>query len=288
MGSPGDQAFLRFPIQLPDMPPGMVNVADRVDGRAFRVGDLDLLAQLVAFYTATNEGATRREVLRLRSDLQVLRRQAAQVAEQERQRLSRELHDDVGHAITTAILGLDMKAQAFRTGSAGRKALVAARGVLAECADHIHEFAFHLRPRVLTDLGLLPALRGLARRVRETADIDVRITVVGREHRLDEETELTAFRIAQEALTNALKHAQASHIAINVEYGDIGLELEIRDDGAGFVPDDLGAERGLSGHGLPGMKERAQLVGGVLEIASQAGVGTAVWARLPILENEPW
>ncbi len=287
MGGEGAQAYVRFPIALPDGETGVVNVVDRLDGQSFGLNDLELLADLVGFYATAHESASWREVLRLRTELQDARRQLNQVAEQERQRLSRELHDDVGHAITTAILGLDMRAQVFRSGSTGRKAVVAAREVLSECADHVHEFAFQLRPRVLTDLGLAPALRGLARRMRQSTGIDVVITVQGPERRLSEEIELAAFRIAQEAMTNALKHAQATRLTVLVTYGTIELDLKVRDNGAGFDPDGLAISRGVSGQGLPGMRERAQLEGGVLEVNSSSGDGTSIWARLPTLENEP-
>ncbi len=285
-----EQAFLWQPVVLPDGISGVVGVADRIDGRPFGESDRETLDQLVRFYVTTYDDTAWREVRRLRAELKEARRQANQIAEQERDRLSRELHDDIGHAITTAILGLDIKSQAFRAGSQGRKALVAAREVLVDCADHVHAFAFHLRPRVLTDLGLVAAVRGLARRVRETAAIAVEVSVEGRERRLHEETELAAFRVVQEAVTNALKHARATLIRISVAYTDTGLEIEIRDDGDGFAPGaatpGAGLERDLSGQGLAGMRSRAQLVGGVLEIESQRGGGTAIWARLPFLEME--
>jgi signal transduction histidine kinase len=283
----GDQAFIWLPVLLPGGTSGVVSVADRVDGRPFGPKDLELLDQLVRFYVTTYDDTTWREVRRLRGELKDMRRQATNVAERERDRLSRELHDDIGHAITTAILGLDIKAQAFRAGSPGRKAIVAAREVLVDCADHVHAFAFHLRPRVLTDLGFVPAVRGLARRVRETTNVAVEVSVEGREHRLGEETELTAFRVVQEAITNALKHARATLITVSVAYTEFGLEVEVRDDGKGFAKGNAAANRGLSGQGLAGMRERVQLVGGVLEIESQGGVGTAIWTRLPFVETEP-
>ncbi len=282
----GDQTGLWLPVVLPDGGSGVVIADDRIDGRPFGENDRALLDQLVRFYVSTYDGTTWREVRRLRSELKDIRRQATNVAERERDRLSRELHDDIGHAITTAILGLDIKAQAFRAGSAGRKAMVAAREVLVDCADHVHAFAFHLRPRVLSDLGLVAAVRGLARRVRETTNVAVEVLVEGRERRLNGETELTAFRVVQEAVTNALKYARATRITISVAYTEFGLEVEVRDDGIGFATGKAAGDRSVTGQGLAGMRERVQLVGGVLEIESQGGAGTAIWTRLPYLETE--
>jgi signal transduction histidine kinase len=277
--------LISFPFELSDGMTGIVTVIDPKDGNPFGPDDLELLKQLTQFYTSTYETPARREALRLRSELKALRKEAIHAEERERQRLSRELHDDVGHALTTAILGLDMQRQRLPNDDASRGAFVAAREALTRCADHLHEFAFHLRPIVLQDLGLTPALRSLSRRVCETGVAEVKVIVDGQERRLGDDVELAAFRIVQEALTNALKHAQASQITSKITFLENSLELVISDDGVGFssIATDVSWTR--HGQGIAGMRERAELVGGSLEVVSQKYCGTEIWALLPIAES---
>lgn len=274
---------ISFPLALTGGATGVIQAEERVDGAAFGPGDVELLGHLAAFYATALDTGARREVMRLRNELRSSRRQAIRTEERERQRLARELHDDVGHALTTAILSLDMQAQGVGDDVAAH-ALAEARSVLIECADHLHEVAFRLRPRVLNDLGLMPALRSLARRVRETGAVTAVVRANGLERRFAGDTELAAFRIVQEALTNALKHAHASQVIVDVTFSETGVEVEISDDGIGFVPD-AANRRGQGGHGLAGMQERAELAGGVLEVQSGTGRGTMIWARLPVGEE---
>jgi signal transduction histidine kinase len=277
--------LISFPLELPDGVTGIVTVIDREDGMPFGPDDLALLEQLAQFYASTYETPARREALRLRSELRALRRESIRDGERERQRLSRELHDDLGHALTTAILGIDMQWQRLPNGDASRDALISARETLTQCADHLHEFAFQLRPVVLQDLGLTPALRSLARRVSETGAIDARVIVYGQERRVSDDVELAAFRIVQEALTNALKHAQASCITTKVTFTEESLELVISDNGVGFPSFATELYWGRHGQGIAGMRERAELVGGFLEVVSQKACGTEIWALLPIVES---
>ncbi len=275
-------AFISYPIPLPDGTTGVLNATDRVDGRPFDASDLDLLGELSAFYASTFDAHTHREVLRLRNELRRLRSRTVRVQEEERQRLARELHDDAGHALTAAILRLDMTAQRMIGSGEVTDTLASVRSVLTECADHLHDLAFQLRPRLLTDLGLAPAMRSLGRRIRDASGIDAIVTIHGDVRRLTDETELSAFRIAQEATTNALKHARASRISIDLHFLDEWIILEIADDGVGLSPtvrDATGA--GRDHHGLQGMRERAEMVGGVLEVGTAEGGGTHIRARLP-------
>ncbi|MDQ3045420.1 MAG: histidine kinase, partial [Chloroflexota bacterium] len=205
------KAFISYPLLLPDGTTGAINVTEREDESSFGADDLALLGQLAGFYVSTFDVAARREVLRLRAELRRLRAASIRTQEAERQRLARELHDDAGHALTGAILRLDMAGQTLIGSGPLTEAIGEIRGALTECADHLHDLAFSLRPRLLTDLGLAPALRALARRARAASGLSIEVNQAGAERRLDEDVELTAFRIAQEATTNALKHAHASN-----------------------------------------------------------------------------
>jgi signal transduction histidine kinase len=273
-------AFISFPIALPDGGVGVINATDREDGRPFSSEDFALLTDLAAFYASTFDAPARRDVRRLRGELRRERARFIRSQEEERRRLARELHDDAGHALTAAILRLDMAAQRLIGRGELTDAIDAVRGTLVECADHLHELAFELQPRLLADLGLGPALRGLTRRLNDAGGIRVELKIRGAERRLEPEVELTAFRIAQEATTNALKHAHASRIGLVLAFEKSGVVLEIADDGVGFIePSHRQDVRGH--HGLLGMRERAELVGGVLEVVSRAGEGTTIRARLP-------
>ncbi len=280
-------AFISYPMPLPDGTTGVVNATDRVDGRPFAAADLDLLGQLTAFYASTFDASTRREVLRLRNELRRLRARSVRAQEEERQRLARELHDDAGHALTAAILRLDMTAQRMIGSGEVTETLASVRSVLTDCADHLHDLAFYLRPRLLADLGLAPAMRSLGRRIHDASGIDAPVTIHGVVRRLNDETELSAFRIGQEATTNALKHARATRIAIDLHFLEEWVVLEIVDNGVGLAPttrDATGA--GRDHHGLQGMRERAEMVGGVLEVGTAEGGGTHIQARLPVRETE--
>ena len=199
------------------------------------------------------------------------------VVEQERHRIAQDLHDEVGHRITSALLRLDM-AMERRQGEVTREDLSAVRSLLRECADGMHDVAFHLRPRVLADLGLLPAVQGLARRAEAVSGIRVPVSARGESTRLSPEIELAAFRIVQEAVTNALRHARASRITIKLLQSRHTLVVCIKDDGIGF-DQEVGDARQRERSGLRGMAERAALAGGSLEVESTVRQGTTVRAR---------
>jgi signal transduction histidine kinase len=272
-------SFMCYPMTLPGGGTAVVNVTEREDGRRFDEHDLETLGQLVALYVSTYDAPARRETLRLRGEIKNLRRHAIRVQEQERHRIARDLHDGSGHALSAAILRLDMLTNSTAD-PAALEAIAVAKEALLECADHLHENAFQLRPRVLLDLGIAPALRSLARRLRQAIDVDVRI--YGDERRFGDQIELALFRIAQEATTNAIRHARAKHLTISLVGGEEAVALEVNDDGVGLPA--LGEAGGdeHDGQGLRSMRERAELVEGVLEIQTQPGAGTTVRAILPI------
>jgi signal transduction histidine kinase len=272
-------SFICYPMTLPGGAAAVVNVTERVDGRPFDEQDVELLGRLAAYYVSVHDAPARREALRLRGELQRLRRQSIRVQEQERHRIARDLHDESGHTLSAAILRLDMLANAANA-TAPAEAIAVAKAALLECAEHLHETAFHLRPRVLLDLGTAPALRSLARRLRQAIAVEVR--VYGEERRFGDDVELAIFRIAQEATTNALRHAQAGQLTISLVTTEETVVLEVSDDGIGLPCDDALWTRDHDGQGLRSMRERAELVDGVLEVLSQPGAGTTVRAILPI------
>ncbi|HEV2108955.1 MAG TPA: GAF domain-containing sensor histidine kinase [Thermomicrobiales bacterium] len=275
-------SFIIYPIALPQGTVGVVNVTEREGNAPFEKADLDTLAQLVSFYVSTFDSLARQEILRLRREVRRLRAREIRSLEKERQRLARDLHDDAGHALTAAILRIDMATTRGKRDEEVAETLGAIRQTLTDCAEHLHDMAFYLQPRLLTDLGLAPAIRSLARRAREASNIEVEVQILGEERRLDTETELAAFRIAQESMTNALKYARATRVDLELSFVDDGIGIRVRDDGTGFDPAAREPKRqDRDRHGLHGMRERAEMVGGMLDILSAPGRGTTIQARLP-------
>lgn len=192
------------------------------------------------------------------------------VQEDERRRLARELHDQLGQVLTALIHRLE------RVDGEGRDACME---LARHALDDVRELSRLLRPPVLDDLGLAAALKWLARRTRENAGLDVVVRVSDEFDGLDPDVETLLFRIAQEALTNVVKHAQASRAELRLHRAGNRIELRVRDDGRGFDPVELAArdERGV---GLAGMQDRAALFGGKLVVGAAPGRGTTVTAVL--------
>ncbi len=196
--------------------------------------------------------------------------------EEERRRIARELHDDPAQSLTALLVLLKMlhDRQAISDSAVLRELIDLTSGTL----ETIRAIAQELRPPALDDLGLPAALEGLAAQYRQRFGLLVQVMVRGQRQRLAPETELAFYRIAQEALTNVAKHANARHAKIELTFGERMAVLRVQDDGRGFDPREaLG--RGL---GLFGMHERAQLVHGTLEIQSVPGGGTSVEVRVPV------
>jgi signal transduction histidine kinase len=138
-----------------------------------------------------------------------------------------------------------------------------------------------LRPIYLEDLGLVTALEMLARETSENNSLDVNFKKSGEEQRLSHEVELALYRIAQEALSNVVRHARAEHAFLQIDFGEEEIKLEIRDDGIGFQMPKSPTDFAPGGHfGLLGIRERTDLIGGRLEVQSEVGQGTRLSVRL--------
>lgn len=222
------------------------------------------------------------EQRRMQENLRYYVSQVLQAQESERLRIARELHDDTAQALTGISRRLDMLASASKEippEIAGR--LEELREQTDTVLDGVRRFSQDLRPPVLDDLGLLPALKWLVIALEEQDGIASNIRMLGEPRRLPHETELALFRIAQEALNNVRKHAQASAVELIVDFRDHQLRLAVADNGKGFdVPQSKSAA--ASGKlGLIGMEERARLLGGTLEIRSRPGEGTTIEVSVP-------
>jgi two-component system, NarL family, sensor histidine kinase NreB len=157
------------------------------------------------------------------------------------------------------------------------------RDIAERGLDEVHKLVYDLRPSILDDHGLGPALRSYADTHLRPAGLSVDLTVIGMKERLPRDIETAAYRIVQEAAANTLRHAEANHLEIRVDQRQDWLIVMVRDDGKGFDSEDAPQLR--RGLGVQGMRERAELVGGSLQVLSAPGAGTTILARLPFLKD---
>ena len=190
--------------------------------------------------------------------------------EEERKRIARELHDETCQTISALKIKLD---------AAGMKD---AQAMAARSLDELHRIIHGLRPSILDDLGLVPAIRWLATRDLVPFGIQVRFELEEPELKLPSEVEIAVFRAVQEAITNIVRHAHAETVLIEVAAGAGLLEVNVEDDGDGFDPAQAGPSPSGRGLGLLGMHERLELIGGTSSVASAPGKGTRVSLRVPI------
>lgn len=277
-------SYISVPIPVDVTDCGVLNVADPNDAGGFRDDDLralEGLAQQVS--TSLSVQRTLERANTLERTVQQLRRQVVQVQEAERRRVARELHDEAGHALTAAILRLDLE-MAQRSGDkAALNTLTTARTELVECAKSLHEIAFNLRPRILEDFGLHAALHSLARHVSETTGLAVAVDISGNEWAVDELEELAILRVVQEALTNARKHAHAQHVSVTLDYDGQHVILHVEDDGMGLGSGSptVKVDPDRISMGINGMRERIELLGGTFWVGRGPQGGTLVSAMLP-------
>lgn len=211
-----------------------------------------------------------------------LNRRVLEVQEAERRRLARELHDQVGASLTAVQLNLGALLRS-KTQCAHAERLEEALRTLDEVIERVQDISFDLRPSVLDDLGLMVALRAHLKSLGQRAGFRTRFIGDDLPTPPGVPIETACFRIAQEALTNVVRHARAGSVTVQLRREGPSLHLNVRDDGGGF---DLIGARATSNHdaclGLLGMEERAMLMGGRLEIKSSPGGGTEVHAWFPL------
>ncbi|MGQ9600413.1 MAG: response regulator [Anaerolineae bacterium] len=224
------------------------------------------------------------EVARHRRDLRRLSAQLFSAQEAERARLARELHDELGQALTAISLDLAEALKSLPPDSPPRfiDKLTTARMVANEALDQVRRLSLDLRPGILDDLGLVSALRWYLNRWNKSYEIQVEFQVMGLEERLPPELETALYRIVQEAMTNVAKHAQASQVRVLLERTPSTTLALIEDNGRGFVPDEVFRETPIQGAGLLGIRERASLLGGQFTITSHPGQGTCLLVEVPL------
>lgn len=205
-------------------------------------------------------------------ELRTLSRRLLEVQEEERRHLARELHDEIGQALTALQLQL---VNGRRGGHQG--ALADAEAIVRELTSHVSALSMDLRPAALDPLGLLPALLWYVERYQARTGVKVDLRHHGLDRRLAPDIEIAAYRVVQEALTNVARHAGSTSAMVQLLADDAILTVVIRDHGQGFDLESTAPNGGLSG-----MRERVELLGGGITFEAAAGGGVAVTAELPI------
>lgn len=200
--------------------------------------------------------------------------------EEEMKRISQDLHREAGKILAEATREIDLASASNSAESKSRLASV--RRLLDETGNRLRHFSHELRPTILDDLGLVPALQFLAEGVKRRTGVSVR--VLGEmDQRIAANAELTVYRVVQEAINNALRHGgELLTITIRVQIRDGLLRCAIADDGVGFDVDEVLENRGRSSLGLLCMRERVAAIGGELDVISSQGSGTIIQLTLPI------
>ncbi len=220
------------------------------------------------------------ETLReLSQRLRTMSHQLLAAQETERRRLARELHDELGQSLTIIKMSLQMTRQDL--GDKSPRSLNDCLEAVERTIHQVRNTALDLRPSILDDLGLADALNWYLNRLQQTAGLRIARRLTPLPGRLTPAVETACFRIAQEALTNIVRHAQATTVEVKLKSLPLGIELVIRDDGRGFDTV-LSRQRAMAGSslGILGMEEWTALAGGTFRIESQLGIGTTIRVRL--------
>jgi signal transduction histidine kinase len=262
----GARSALWVPLLVHERPIGVITAYDKLGAADGRFSDDDVrLAETFASRAAVAVELSER----VQRD--ALRRIVA-AQELERQRLARELHDETGQALTSILLGLKQL-----EGADSSQAVAALRQLVVETLQDVRRLAVELRPKVLDDFGLVPALERLTEGFSEQAGIAIDLEAGALTERLRPEVETAIYRIVQESLTNVAKHAGAGRVSILLTMSDGRVKAVIEDDGRGFDPN-ASPDAGI---GLIGMRERIELLDGKLAVESSETSGTTIAVEVP-------
>jgi signal transduction histidine kinase len=219
---------------------------------------------------------------RLQEQLRRLTRQILSAQEEERKKISRELHDVIGQTLT----GINVRLAALKKEAAlNTKTLdqniARTQRLVEKSVDIVHRFARELRPAVLDDLGLIPALHSFMKHFTVRTGVRASLTAFATIEQLDTVRRTVFFRVAQEALNNVARHAEASRVDVSIQKLPEGICMKIKDDGKSFNVEPTLPANGGKRLGLLGMRERLEMVGGSFAVESAPGKGTTIVARIP-------
>lgn len=223
---------------------------------------------------------------RMQEQLRLLSRQLLLAQEEERKKISRELHDVIAQTLTSINLRLAKLKQEALSNTRGLERSIARTQELVErSVSIVHRFARELRPTVLDDLGLIPALRTFMKDFKKETGIHLSLSVFAAVEQVDGDRRTVLYRVAQEALTNVARHAQASRAEVRIHKLDGDICMKIRDNGKGFEIERVLHAKKSTRLGLLGMRERLEMVDGKFNIKSAPGKGTTVVAQIPVADG---
>jgi signal transduction histidine kinase len=219
----------------------------------------------------------------MQDQLRLLSRQLLSVQEEERKMISRELHDQIAQTLT----GINIRLAALKTASTlntrGLQEKISSTQRLVEkSVDIVHRFARDLRPTVLDDLGLIPALHSFMKNFARRTGVHAHLTAFAAVEKLDTAKRTVLFRVAQEALNNVARHAHASRVEVSIQKLRGRVCMKIKDDGKSFNAERTLHANGGKRLGLLGMRERLEMVGGKFVVESSPGNGTTIQAQIPL------
>ncbi|MDN4072014.1 sensor histidine kinase [Fictibacillus terranigra] len=211
--------------------------------------------------------------------------QIIEAQEEERRRVSREIHDGPAQLMANVLIRSELVEKVFN--EKGTQAAVTEirdlREMVRASLREVRRIIYDLRPMALDDLGLVPTLKKYLRNVQESTGIEIELVPMGNERRFHTKMEIALFRLIQEAVQNSCKHADPKHISVKIEFTDRNVSLFVKDDGKGF---DAGVPQKTNSFGLIGMRERVELLEGTLKISSRLNIGTGVYIQIPIRDRE--
>lgn len=218
----------------------------------------------------------------MQEELRDLSRKLLSAQEEERRKISRELHDVIAQTLTSINVRLAaLKSESNSSSTDLRKKIETTQRLVEKSVDIVHRFARELRPTVLDDLGLIPALQGFMKSYMEDTGIRVTLKVFTGIEQLDTAVSTVLYRVAQEALTNVARHARASLAEVSILNSDGMIRMEIIDDGQGFEVDGMSSANKSNRLGLLGMRERAEMIGGAFCVESAPGHPTTIRVEIP-------
>lgn len=220
----------------------------------------------------------------MQEQLRLLSRELLSAQEEERKKISRELHDVVAQTLTSINVRLaDLRKEATFNTKGIERSIERTQKLIERSVNIVHRFARELRPTVLDDLGLIPALHSNLKNFQAQTGIRVSLSASAAVEKVNGDKRTVLYRVAQEALANVARHAQATHAEVKLEILGGAVAMRIRDDGKGFQPEFVARAKRVRRLGLLGMKERLEMVGGSFNVTSAPGQGTTVLAKVPLV-----
>lgn len=219
---------------------------------------------------------------RMQEHLRRLSREILSTQEQERTRISRELHDEIGQTLTAINVKLaTLKKEATVTAKGFRNAISSTQRLVERSMNKVHRFARELRPPLLDDLGLIPALHSHMKSFTKRTGIPVRFTTFAGVEKMSLDRRTVLYRVAQEAFANIAKHAHASLVTVDIQRVRSLVRMRIHDNGTSFDAKRMLAAKAIDRLGLLGMRERVEMIGGTFALDSKPGSGTTLRAQVP-------